>query len=340
MRPGSNIRNRFRCILLIFLTSITFSISKAQEISKRDILENISFSSLAKRNNECVFAVGKSRYGATVFVDACIDKVSFKIADPFGSAFAPFQFTFPDSGWGILGGSLVRISRKQLGPVSIGIENTRFNALYFENDSSGWVIGDEGLILRTTDGGLSWTKQESGTDVDLFAISGSFDGIVWASGWKRTQPAGAEREYRTIVSYDYGRNWSVIVSEMLREVDHITFLDAKIGYALQSDGDLIKTNDGGESWTSLDGPEGIGGFYFLNSQIGWIFDQKRLYRTNDGGKQWQPLFIIPSGLFLEHGRLVFLNPTDGWMIGGSYFLRTEDGGKTWQAVDFRSGLEL
>src|SRR5262249_61017807 len=34
-------------------------------------------------------------------------------------------------------------------------------AVHFMDDDHGWIVGQDGLILITADGGKSWTKQES-----------------------------------------------------------------------------------------------------------------------------------------------------------------------------------
>jgi len=40
-----------------------------------------------------------------------------------------------------------------------GFRGVRFRDLSFANERDGWIVGDRGLILRTRDGGLSWTAQ-------------------------------------------------------------------------------------------------------------------------------------------------------------------------------------
>ena len=45
----------------------------------------------------------------------------------------------------------------------------------------GWVIGRDGVILRSDDGGESWKQQETGTRQNLYALF--FDKKVgWAVG--------------------------------------------------------------------------------------------------------------------------------------------------------------
>jgi photosystem II stability/assembly factor-like uncharacterized protein len=36
---------------------------------------------------------------------------------------------------------------------------------------NGTVVGQLGTILRTTDGGQSWVREESGTNQDLYGVS-------------------------------------------------------------------------------------------------------------------------------------------------------------------------
>ena len=34
-----------------------------------------------------------------------------------------------------------------------------FHDVYFLNDAKGWIVGDDGVILSTVDGGTTWTKE-------------------------------------------------------------------------------------------------------------------------------------------------------------------------------------
>ena len=43
--------------------------------------------------------------------------------------------------------------------------------IYFIDENYGWLVGNEGTILKTTDGGTTWVIQKSGTINDLRRIS-------------------------------------------------------------------------------------------------------------------------------------------------------------------------
>lgn len=59
---------------------------------------------------------------------------------------------------------------------------THFMDVIFVDDQNGWVVGSDGTILHTTDGGLNWTAQTSGTSNWLYDIC--YDGgiTMWAVG--------------------------------------------------------------------------------------------------------------------------------------------------------------
>src|ERR1700754_2587094 len=71
------------------------------------------------------------------------------------------------------------------------------HGLWVRNDSLMWVVGADGIIQHSRDGGLTWQGQESGTMVPLQLIYGSGTDL-WTVG-----PRG------TIVhSNDDGRTWT------------------------------------------------------------------------------------------------------------------------------------
>ena len=48
---------------------------------------------------------------------------------------------------------------------------------------SGWAVGYDGLILSTTDGGQTWTKQPRMVSAHLLAVSAIKPNKFWAAGW-------------------------------------------------------------------------------------------------------------------------------------------------------------
>jgi photosystem II stability/assembly factor-like uncharacterized protein len=64
----------------------------------------------------------------------------------------------------------------------INQQNFRLNSIYFFDDSYGWAVGNDGVVLRTTTGGDYWIKVNAGTGQqldDVFFVSQS---VGWICG--------------------------------------------------------------------------------------------------------------------------------------------------------------
>ena len=112
-------------------------------------------------------------------------------------------------------------------------QSTDFYGVSFTDANTGTVVGQSGTILRTTDGGVTWVAQTSGTTAWLIGVSftdanngtavGTFGTIV------RTTDGGA-----TWVAQTSGtRNWLIGVS----------FTDANTGTAVGFEGTILRTTD-------------------------------------------------------------------------------------------------
>jgi photosystem II stability/assembly factor-like uncharacterized protein len=79
-------------------------------------------------------------------------------------------------------------------PVGVDLSET-----WFVDASKGWVVGDAGTLLRTTDGGRTWLGQKSGTNQSLYSIAFHEDGKRgWIVGERAT----------ILETKDGGENWN------------------------------------------------------------------------------------------------------------------------------------
>jgi photosystem II stability/assembly factor-like uncharacterized protein len=133
----------------------------------------------------------------------------------------------------------------------------------------------------------------------------------------------------------------------------IRFFDEKDGYVANGAGPLLRTSDGGTSWTSLSLPEPIGSHVgFRDYRHGWLItaivhgqvgppeqaaEPAHLYSTDDAGDSWQRLPDPPPGGSV----FAFRGNSEAWLASGepgpARVHRSFDGGLSWQARDIPVG---
>ncbi|MBD3336122.1 MAG: hypothetical protein GF355_11465 [Candidatus Eisenbacteria bacterium] len=193
--------------------------------------------------------------------------------------------------------------------------------VHFTGPSTGWVVGDDGLVLHSDDGGDSWTPQTSGTAEDLFAVDFVDSQIGWIGG----------RSGVLHKTTDGGQNWSPQASGTTYLVKALQFASAETGWAVCTGGRILHTTNGGQHWASQ--TSGVGATLddvnFIDDQRGWIAvdSEGLMLETDDGGANWIMRYIPtderPSGVS-------FTSASTGWVCtSDAEVFRTEDGGETW-----------
>lgn len=162
-----------------------------------------------------------------------------------------------------------------------GQPKTQYLDLYsveFEDDKRGYIVGDEGLILTTTDGGFSWEEQKSGVNEQLFHLS-----IRGKDGW--VVGTGG-----TILhTNDMGKNWYPQRSDSNADLNRVYLITDKIGLITGDNGTLLRTVNAGATWQKIDVgvSEPLFGMSFIDKNTGWVVGyQGRVIRTYDGGVHW------------------------------------------------------
>jgi photosystem II stability/assembly factor-like uncharacterized protein len=142
-------------------------------------------------------------------------------------------------------------------------------------------------------------------------------------------------------------------------------LDTNVGWAIggqTSWGDhVLRTSDGGSTWTDLTPPEEAAQAgdnktatgYFQDAQTAWVIfsntsgitpSQSVVWRTQDGGLTWQasqPLDLTNLTEFYNPSNLQFVNGQTGWLMAHvgvgmmhDYIVlyRSQDGGVNWARI--------
>lgn len=133
--------------------------------------------------------------------------------------------------------------------------------------------------------------------------------------------------------------------------DDIWFNDLLTGWAVNSDGSIVKTTDGGDSWTvQLSAP----GAYlrcvgFANANVGWagtLSLNRRLFHTTNGGATWTRISPLPTsapiaicGISVVSDKIVFASGTNR-PNDVPRMMKTVDGGANWTAWDMSAHASI
>ena len=133
--------------------------------------------------------------------------------------------------------------------------------------------------------------------------------------------------------------------------DDIWFLDPQVGWAVNSNGQIVHTTDGGQAWVEqLHDPEVyfrcVG---FASATRGWagtLTVGKTLFETSDGGHTWTPVANLPPlappaicGLSVVNAAVVVAAGTN-FPNRPPRMMKTLDGGQSWTAWDMRPWADI
>lgn len=113
-------------------------------------------------------------------------------------------------------------------------------SVFMLDQNNVWVAGDDGYVWYSADGGLTWETQANGgaTTEDLLDIF-MFD---IENGW-------AVGEAGSVIATTDGDTWAAQSSGTANQLNTVHFITQFIGYAGGNSGTLLKTIDGGNTWT-------------------------------------------------------------------------------------------
>lgn len=237
-------------------------------------------------------------------------------------------------------------------------------SISFINNNTGYCSGDNGVLLRTTNGGTNWNMVNTGYNhsfdfIRFFDINTGIIGSKSGTGY-------------LVKTTNGGINWSEINIGSANGVIKVEFITPFYGYALRSTPSFFKTTNGGISWNEQSAfLSSARDLLFVNSNTafscgstGGPFTFSRIYGSNDSGRTWGVVMASPdsmyysrvyyktfdnsvfcmgsfygcilkngvlvngAGTYVTYRKMYFSSMNTGW-AGGNQLIKTIDGGNNW-----------
>ncbi|MCA1593179.1 MAG: hypothetical protein LC754_11115 [Acidobacteria bacterium] len=183
----------------------------------------------------------------------------------------------------------------------------------FTSKKKGWVVGSvsrgetvlDSLVLRTTDGGVSWQRQFVPPRGELIHLDFDGDKRGWIVGG-----AGV-----ILHTKDGGETWQAQFSKTPATLYHVDFEDDEQGWAVGERGTILRTVNGGDNWKPVSTPvrSTLLSVKFVNDTQGWAVGRGgAILRTEDGGLTW----VQQESSTKQNLYALFLDKKAGWAVGG------------------------
>jgi len=231
------------------------------------------------------------------------------------------------------GGLIVRsTSNGELWAKQVGNIKT-YRDIFFANNNTGFVAGEKGLLIKTVDAGLTWSRINLNTTLGIKKIFFTNENTGYICG-----DSGL-----VMKTTNTGVNW---ISQTTPAADtnllSIYFLNENTGYIGVFYRSILKTTNGGLNWIRIYTNETTdialyNDFDFLNDNSGYSVGENGLLKTTDGGLNWSKIFIGGTAFnsinYLDSSNIIAFGYTDR-------IIKSSNGGLSWFNINNQLGATI
>ena len=211
--------------------------------------------------------------------------------------------------------------------------NPLYSIHFAPDKETGFAVGSDATILKTTDGGFSWKRQFSPAEAPLSSVFVRDKNNAFAVGARST----------LLATTNGGKDWKQVAVDARDHFYGVKFSGTGLntGWIIGSYGRILKTSDGGLTWkTQLSGTQeqllNIDAFdetYAVATGVGGV-----VLSTDNGGESWKQSDPCAGAVVSE---AAYLSQTTIVAAGfGGCVARSEDAGQTWSRVNIFSRADM
>ncbi len=214
-----------------------------------------------------------------------------------------------------------------------------FDQIKFKSEQFGWRVRYRDISV-TKDGGVTWQGlAKYGPGLFQFVIEKAYlqtDSTGWALA---AYPSNYPHQLG-LISFS-GSSATPLGAPYNTGLLDLQFIDDHTGFITTSNGKLIKTTDGGNSWSVqlVKANTALTRVFFVTAQMGWVIGKNGLVlKTTDGGSNWTEQ---TTGTTNDLNGICFLSAQEGYVVGGNgTLLKTANGGITWVNIETNTNNAL
>jgi large repetitive protein len=211
------------------------------------------------------------------------------------------------------------------------VPNSSIEDMIFpQNGNVGYAV-DFDRILKTTNGGLTWSVIRIDAGSDFNHLESIDDNNLIAMSTKYATN-------KLLKTSNGGTSWQTVSLPTIPngKIYYAYFLTASVGWVNMQDNNqnqyLYKTINGGTSWSLINDivttAFACSKFKFVDNNVGYALYGFTILKTTNGGAVWEPLPRDNNYSYLGYGHndLYILNTNQLWAGGGHGFLELSTNG--------------
>jgi photosystem II stability/assembly factor-like uncharacterized protein len=221
----------------------------------------------------------------------------------------------------------------------------RFKDVFFVNERMGWVVGTDGTLLSTADGGGTWVQSFKTTTDAFLQVYFTDENTGWILCERNIYSRGPNASSYLRKTIDGGRTWNKIEFEDSgrERVTHLLFNKWGGAVAFGEGGMFYKLQDDGLTWKKshtaihfllLDGSFGDREIGALSGAGGTILF------TENSGLTWEKATLM-GDTETRINSIFFAGPKQAWAVGSKgVIFHSSGGGRLWRQQDSGTHVNL
>jgi serine/threonine protein kinase len=184
-----------------------------------------------------------------------------------------------------------------------------------------FICGEDGVLLSSRDGGLSWQVLTSGVTTTLGCLYGTSLGDIYAVG----------ADGIILHSSDEGRTWT----QQMKTIGLFLYFVSGNGhgdvFVIGAGGVTLRSNDRGKTWTPMpiNTARNMGGVWCDGDMVMIVGEGGSILQSEDRGDTWEEL----GGVYTAAFRSICSSQDELYVVGEQgLIVRSSNGGQTWSQL--------
>ena len=227
----------------------------------------------------------------------------------------------------------------QVGSGAMGTSEN-LNGVNFVDPKTGFVVGDNGIIIKLINSGTEWQFKKGNTSKNLVKVKFLTTNVGFIIG----------KNHVILKTIDGGETWTKKYEDIGgndKILFDLVFTTSNHGWTVGEDGAVLKTIDGGDTWTKYDYGilNDLFSIDFTDMSYGYISGERGLILKTINGNEANPANVIwstkVSSTLQDLMSIKFTSQNVGYVIGtNGTILKTLDAGNSWFPMQSNTDANL